>query len=94
VEKAEDYRWSSARAHVLGMVDEILSTQSWLTDTDLNGYRDFIRHEDKNVEDSIRKATSIGRPFGDEIFIKTIGTILNRDITPRDAGRPRKQNEK
>jgi len=90
VRKAGDYPWSSARAHVSGMKDDILSRESWLEERELNVYREFLRHEDKETEASIRKATSTGRPLGTVEFIKRLEKILEHDMLPKKAGRPKK----
>ena len=91
VKNPEDYLWSSARAHALRVRDDNLSKDSWLEDNEIDSYRKFLRDEDKEIEDSIRKATSTGRPFGNEGFIKAIGKIINRDITHRSVGRPKEK---
>lgn len=90
VEKAEDYFWSSARAHVLGLKDVILSGEDWLKDKELDVYRDFLRSKDEGIETLIRKATSTGRPFGTEQFIKGLEETLCRSILPKKAGRQKK----
>ena len=89
VRRAEDYVWSSARAHVLKVRDAILSSEGWLGENEFNTYREFLTGEDKNIEDSIRKATIIGRPLGSNELIKDLGKILNPDIFQKKAGRPR-----
>lgn len=91
VEKAEDYPWSSARAHVSSIKDDILSRQNWLEEGDFNIYREFLRYEDKDIEASVRKATSTGRPLGTTEFIKRLEKILEQDILPKRAGRPKKE---
>lgn len=92
VERAEDYVWSSARAHVSGMKDDILSAEGWLEEWELNAYREFLRDEDRGIEASIRKATATGRPLGSGRFIKILEKILERDILPKKAGRPKKKH--
>lgn len=91
VKKAEDYLWSSAKAHVLGVKNDVLSGECWLEGMDLSAYRESLRNEDKEIEESIRKATSTGRPFGAEMFIKRFEKILGRDLLPKKAGRPKKE---
>lgn len=91
VEKAEDYPWSSARAHVLGMKDNIVSGKHWLGENKLNDYRNFLRNEDKDFETSIRKASSTGRPLGTEGFIRKLENTLGRNILLKKVGRPKKQ---
>jgi putative transposase len=89
VKRAEDYVWSSARAHVLKVRDTILSSEGWLGESEFNAYREFLTGEDKNIEDSIRKATSTGRPLGSKELIEDLGKTLDRDTFPKKAGRPR-----
>jgi len=91
IKRAEDYDWSSAKAHLLKREDDILSGESWLEENEVITYREFLRQENQKIEDSIRKATSAGRPFGSEEFLKILEKILERDIFPRKAGRPRKK---
>lgn len=93
VKRAEDYKWSSAKAHVSGKWDDILSENKWLDEKKLNAYRDYLRGEDKEVEALIRKATSTGRPFGTERFIKRLSILLGRVLLPKKAGRPKKKME-
>ncbi len=94
VKKAEDYPWSSARAHVLDVKDGVLSGESWLGQDEFSAYRDFLRKEDKRVDDFIRKATSTGRPLGRGEFIKGIGKMIGRDIFSKGVGRPKRSHQK
>ena len=89
VKKAEEYPWSSARVHVLGIKDDVLSDESWFDEKEMKSYRKFIKEEDTEIEASIRKATSTGRPLGREIFIKKLEKMLGQDIFPKKGGRPR-----
>jgi putative transposase len=38
IKKAEDYQWSSAKAHILGIRDDILSKESWLDEKEVKLY--------------------------------------------------------
>ena len=91
VKKAEDYLWSSAKAHVLGIKDNVLSEESWLDERGLKSYREFLREEDAGIDASIRRSTSTGRPLGSERFIKKLEKILGRDIFPKKGGRPKRK---
>lgn len=88
VKKAEDYPWSSARAHVLGIKDDVLSGGNWLDGKELKTYREFLLQESEDIGASIRKATSTGRPLGSEGFIEKLEKTLGRDIFPKKGGRP------
>lgn len=83
VKRAEDYEWSSAKAHVLGIRDNILSGAGWLEEREIDAYREFLKGEDKEIENLIRKATLTGRPFGTEGFVKRLEKILKKNILPK-----------
>ena len=91
VKRAEEYKWSSAEAHVTGNRDDILSGNGWLEEKELQAYSDFLREEEKEVEILIRKSTSTGRPLGSELFIKNLEKFLGRNLLPKKAGRHRKE---
>jgi len=88
VAKAEDWAWSSARAHLKGEMDRILSLPDWLTENERDNYIRFFR--EIGNDDIIRKATSTGRPLGGIEFIKRIGELLGRDLKLKKGGRPKK----
>jgi len=90
VERAEDYPWSSAKAYILNLKDKILSDESWLEESEFDAYRKFLSDENKEIDGSIRKATSTGRPLGCEEFMKNLEKILERSIFPKRVGRPKK----
>jgi putative transposase len=89
VERAEDYPWSSAKAHLLGNTDEIL-TDFWLM-TEIDDWGAYLRENDRE-EDIIkfRKHEKTGRPLGNEAFISKIEKITGRILRPMKPGRPKK----
>ena len=91
---AEVYRWSSAKAHVTGAHDPLLSADSWLSSQERNAYREFLYTEDDESDNAIRKATNSGRPFGSESFVDMLEFRLNQTLKPRRPGRPRKKTGK
>jgi putative transposase len=94
VKKAEDYEWSSAKAHVLGIKNDILSDESWFSEKEIKSYREFIRTDTDEINAVIRRATSTGRPLGSEGFIKKLERILNRNLSPKKGSRPKNKEEK
>jgi len=90
VEQAEDYGWSSARAHVTGSENSLLHDPSWLEPESRHRYVDFIRQSDEDAEKPLRIATRTGRPFGSESFIDGMECLLNCKLRPRKPGRPKK----
>ena len=91
-ERAEDYRWSSAKAHLRGTDDSVLGTSfTWIDPSERAAYAEFVLADDEAMDDKIRKATRTGRPFGSESFINMLEFKLKRGLRPQKAGRPRKQ---
>ncbi len=90
VRQEEDYPFSSARAHVLDVPDKVLSEELFDKE-ERNGYIEFLKTEppDKEIS-SIRKATKIGRPLGDENFIIKIGRLLGRHFMKTAPAKPHK----
>ncbi len=87
---AGTYRWSSAKAHITGIDDPLLCATAWLSPQELKSYTEFIREEDEDIDNTIRKATRTGRPFGTEQFIDQLEFCLNQKLQPKSPGRPRK----
>ncbi len=90
---AEDYRWSSAKAHLTQAQDDLLQEPSWLDATDRSRYAAFILNSDEDAEAKLRSATRTGRPFGSENFIDNMEYQLNATLRPRRPGRPGKTGE-
>ena len=92
VERPEDYPWSSARAHIVGGKDPVLSVAStWLSPRKRRAYAEFVRLTDEKANAMIRKATRTGRPFGSEKFIDALEARLHQPLRPRKPGRPAKK---
>ncbi|MBW2187002.1 MAG: transposase [Deltaproteobacteria bacterium] len=92
-DKTEDYRWSSAKAHLTNSTDPLLHQPDWLEPEQRKSYCEFMLHSDEDKNKAIRKATSTGRPFGSEEFIDFIEFRLNQTLRPRKPGRPKKESE-
>ena len=92
VGRAEDYVWSSARAH-LGAPDqwELLELERWRRDWSVADWARALAETPRPQEvGDIREATWRGRPFGSPEFVKQLETQLGRRIGPGKVGRPRK----
>ena len=84
--------WSSARAHVRGVKDPLLS--SCPVSVFIGDWKIFLRQNDpEGILDDIRRRNRAGLPMGEDAFIKELATELGKslqDLLPREAGRPRK----
>lgn len=81
VEKADEYRWSSARVHVKKKIDPLLS-QFYLLD-EIHDWRRYLAEEDREEQlKMFRKHIETGRPLGDDTFIemleRKLGIILKK----------------
>jgi len=91
VKRAEEYQWSSAMAHVIGIKDDVLSRQSWFNDEERREYEKLLRQQDAQIDVAIRRATSTGRPLGSEGFIRKLERTVKRALIPRKGGRPKRK---
>ncbi|MDD2737106.1 MAG: transposase [Desulfuromonadaceae bacterium] len=90
VKNAESYRWSSAKAHLTGSSDILLGATSWLSPEEQNTYAEFVATEDDETDNTIRKATRTGRPFGSESFVDLLEFQLKQPLKANKRGRPYK----
>jgi len=90
VKKAEDYRWSTARDHIDGSQDDIVSGKCYLRE-EIKSWRSYLlEKEDKTMVERIRKSSLTGRPCGDESFMKKLERRFARRLKALPHGRPRK----
>lgn len=91
VEKPHDYKWSSAKAHVYGRKDPILSHNCHLEKSVDNWLAYLLERDEKAVVDNIIQNTKTGRPCGDGSFVSKIEILLRRRLTAFPRGRPRRE---
>jgi len=90
VKKAENYKWSSARRHVKGKTDPILSNDCYLFKK-VKDWSAYLREKEAvSLIDAIRQNTRTGRPCGDDRFAQKIEKLLGRRLAALPRGRPRK----
>jgi len=73
--------------------NELLHKPTWLEETDIAKYAEFILESDEDAENTLRSATRTGRPFGSEAFIDNMEFQLKTILRPRKPGRPTKTRE-
>ena len=91
VEGAEDYEWSSARAHIRRETHPLLS--SCPLETTITDWASYLGQED-NREDikKILEHENTGRPLGSEEFVKRLEALTGRVLAPKRRGRKKSEN--
>lgn len=94
VERAEDYGWSSARAHVLRKPDPLLSESP--LDSQIPDWANFLKNIDDQTEDRIlRQYSSTGKPLGPPAFIDILEAMTGRVLRTQKRGpKPRERGKK
>lgn len=92
VQRARDWRWSSARAHLTGRGDGLTAMAS--LPRRVSDWAAFLGEDlDGAMLKAIRSGERTGRPLGDGRFVKRLETRLGRTLArmkpgpkPRDSG--------
>ena len=84
-QRAEDYCWSSARAHVFKEKNQLLS-QCYLEEEIFDWSKYLQENEDEQELKTIRSNSERGRPMGSEQFLKNLEKVTGRNFLKR---RPR-----
>ncbi|MFQ5808338.1 MAG: transposase [Armatimonadota bacterium] len=85
VARAEDYAWSSAAAHCGLRHDPLLSPHFPPSDVVMD-WADWLRNEDEDRSEIVRRQTHTGRPCGPTEFVKALEKLLGRRLRPRKPG--------
>jgi putative transposase len=93
VERAQDWRWSSTRAHLTGK-DDGLTARAPIRER-FPRFVDLLAEEsDAGMFSRLRAAESIGRPLGSESFLAKIEHLTKRRLKPGKRGpRPKAQQD-
>jgi putative transposase len=92
VKKPADYEWSSARAHLSGKNDILVSVEPLLKKQP--DWADYLNEAlPENALNTIRKHERTGRPLGNDFFISGLESITNRRLLPKKPG-PKTKSEK
>lgn len=85
VKRAQDWRWSSTRAHLRGK-DDGLTALAPIRDR-FPEFGDLLATEpEADLFDALRSAESIGRPLGDNRFLTRIERQTGRVLKPAKRG--------
>jgi putative transposase len=94
VKNAQDYRYSSASAH-LGLVYDPVLGEDLFPEIQRNGYIEFIQSgiPAEQVK-QIRQSARTGRPLGTKKFVTEMERILGKRLAALAHGRPRKKQKR
>ena len=86
VERAEDWRWSSARAHLAGEDDGVVRVAPVLER--VGDFRAFIGDDaDAAAFKALRQSETTGRPLGSAGWITALERRTGRTLAPQKRGR-------
>ena len=91
VQRAEDYPWSSAKAHVTKQPDPILSPS--VLDEQISDWSAYLRADDETPA-PIERHLSTGRPLGRRAFVRTLERRLGRTLGKGKPGPRRRKRIK
>lgn len=94
VQKAQDYPWSSAKARVLGLKDNLLS-DFFLTEeiSDWSSFLGLTDPEDLS-DQALESHLNTGRPLGPDYFINKLEDLTNRILIRSKPGPKPKEKVK
>jgi putative transposase len=90
-ERAQDWPWSSARAHLTGTPDGVTTLAPALERVE--DFAAFLGAHDAAAFEALRRAEITGRPIGGSIFLDALEARLGRTVKPQQRGRKRKDVE-
>jgi putative transposase len=83
--RPQQWRWSSARAHLAGVDDELVQVKPMLDR--INDWPAYIdQPADKAEIDDLRKHTRTGRPLGNAVFVDRLELLLGKTLRPQKRG--------
>lgn len=90
VERAEDYEFSSAKAHVYKKKDLLLTDNFVIKE--VKDWKAFLAEGDKEQDVKLfKKHARVGRPLGQEGFIEKLEKMTGRILKPQKPGRKKKK---
>ena len=89
IDRAEEYKWSSAQAHVFGAVDPLLTSGALFgLDDEVGDWSQWLNSTDDFEKiDYLRDCTKTGRPCGSEAFLTIVSNKTGRALRRKPRGR-------
>ncbi len=82
----QDWEWSSARAHLKGEDDELVSVEPMIKR--VGNWTEYLSGSDNsNNTDLIKQHTRTGRPLGSTEFIRKLEVFTGEELAPKRTGR-------
>ena len=82
----EDWKWSSARAHLKGEDDKLVRVKPMLDRIDK--WKTYLSDVDKSSDENlIMRHSRTGRPLGSADFVRKLEVITGEDLAPKKPGR-------
>src|SRR5258708_5612298 len=88
VEQARDWPWSSVRAHLAGVDDELAIVAPVLERTD--SFAALMANDRDDGYEALRRSEGTGRPVGAPEFVAGLEALLGRPIARRAPGRKKR----
>jgi len=86
-----EYRWSSARAHLNGVDDELAVVSPLLNM--VSDWGEFLRLSSTDELEILRLHERTGRPLGSTGFVEKMEQSLGRVLRPQKPGPKKKQRD-
>jgi len=84
-DRAGDWHWSSARAHLAGADDPLVSVRPLLDR--VGDFASFLgSDEDQQATRALRMAETTGRPLGGAEWVEQLEKLTGRTLTPKKRG--------
>jgi putative transposase len=90
VKRPEDYRWSSASAHLAGKDDGLVKVQPMLDR--VSNWAELLASGDEGFFNAFPMHERTGRPLGSEDFIERLSALVGRELGKQKPGPKQKRN--
>ena len=81
VDRPEDYKWSSACAHLMREDDALVTVKPMLEI--VGSWEKFLQVDDEESYSHLRKHEKTGRPLGSESFVEKLEGLTGRNLRPK-----------
>ncbi|PHS27922.1 MAG: transposase [Robiginitomaculum sp.] len=89
VKRAQDWKWSSVRAHLEG-IDDGLTTKAPLLER-IDDFANYLKRTPADDDfEALRRSEIIGRPIGSDRFLKSLEEKLSRPLRRKKRGPQKK----